>query len=83
MASLPPTFTSGRCWGSFSAAQGLLGLADSSNRALLGVRLPEDMSRTRMIDCFVEFMKAQPELASKEFGWVLILCFRTRFPCKT
>ncbi len=82
---LPQDFNSGLCWGAFGAFEQF---AKASNGAkgqyqpALGICVPENTPRSRLIAVFAEFAKRHPDRNQEDFYPVARDALKAAFPCR-
>ena len=76
------TFAAGSCWGRFAVVQDFLNVIDEKDqRPLLGVCIPNDVSRIQLIKVYVRYVDEHPEKGHLFFFPVLMESMAKAFTC--
>ncbi len=78
---LEKTYGTGRCWGAFEALQNSMRIS-SEEGPLLGVCVPEKVTRIGMIRIFLQYIRTNPQYLHDEFALVAHGALRDSFPCR-
>jgi Ssp1 endopeptidase immunity protein Rap1a len=80
--AMQTTFATGSCWGRFAAVQDFLSAIDEKDqRPLLGVCIPNDVSRIQLIKVYVRYVDEHPEKGHLFFFPVLMESMAKAFTC--
>jgi hypothetical protein len=79
---MPKDFSSGMCWGAFSAVQSaiLLKFSDETD-PMLRVCAPANSTRTQLIAIFMAYIRTYPDKLHEDFMGMAIFALRAAFPC--
>ncbi len=82
---VPQDYNSGLCWGAFGALEQIVKTPTGSKwvpQAILGVCVPENTPRSRLIAAFTDFAKAHPERSQEDFYPVARDALKAAFACQ-
>jgi hypothetical protein len=79
--TVPQTFESGRCWGTFATIQRLTSFADADGHHLLHICAPVGRTLTEFVAIFSEYVRRNPKTRSDDFMRTALDSLVEAFPC--
>jgi hypothetical protein len=82
---LPQDFDSGLCWGAFGVLEQFVKALNGTkvpSQLGSGICVPDNTARSRLINAFVEFVKAHPDRGQQEFYPAARDALTAAFPCR-
>jgi hypothetical protein len=79
--TIPQTFESGRCWGTFATIQRLTSFTDPDGHRMLHICTPGGKTLTEFVAIFSEYVRRNPKTRSDDFMRTALNSLAEAFPC--